>query len=147
MLLVERVPVASRPIAAIRTTALASELSTLVPAELGRVYHALRQAGAKFGRGVAIYDGAPERVELIVGVELESPFADTDEVIVTRTPAGEAACATLLGDYGRLGEVHRQIVDWCRANGLERTGLNWEIYGHWPQDGSPPRTDVFHLLA
>ena len=147
MSLVERVTVASRPLAAIRTTARADELSTVVPSELGRVYHALRHAGTRFGRGVAIYDGPEDRVALVIGVELAGAFAGSDEVIVTATPSGEAACATLLGDYAQLGRVHRQIIDWCHASGVKRTGLNWEIYGHWPEDGSLPRTDVFHLLA
>jgi hypothetical protein len=37
-------------------------------------------------------------------------------------------------------------VAWCRTHGRRVAGPSWEIYGHWTEDESRLRTDVYHLL-
>ncbi len=88
------------------------------------------------------YDGA---ITLEVGAIVGGPFAGDGRVISSATPGGTVATTTHFGDYGRLGEAHRAITDWCAANGRETT-TNWEIYGHWSDDPAQVRTDVFYLL-
>ena len=39
------------------------------------------------------------------------------------------------------------LIAWCNEKGLERTSVNWEVYGDWEEDPAKRRTDVFHLLA
>lgn len=31
-------------------------------------------------------------------------------------------------------------------SGRRRTGTRWEVYGHWVEDETQVRTDVFYLL-
>jgi hypothetical protein len=30
--------------------------------------------------------------------------------------------------------AHAAVVDWCDANGHDRTGVRWEVYGRWRGD-------------
>ena len=144
--------VASIPVAVVRRRASANLLSTLVPECCGLVWRAVqaqKDTGAKGGRHVAIYWNGDIRLE--VGVELQGPFAETDEVFRSATPSGPAAVVTHFGPYHTLGAAHDAIRTWCEANGHRLAGPNWEIYGHWrPEWEANPqliRTDVLHQIA
>lgn len=56
-----------------------------------------------------------------------------------------AAATTHWGDY-RLGEAHDAVVTWCRTTGHTLAGISWEVYGHWHDDPTKIRTDIFYLL-
>jgi effector-binding domain-containing protein len=137
------------PVAVVRRTADASELSSVVPECCGVVWQSVKAQHAKAGRHVAIYRDAQIRLE--VGVELEGPFTDDGDVVVSATPAGTVATATHLGPYASLGETHDAIHRWCAAQGRRLAGPSWEVYGHWQRawdaDPSGIRTDVYYLLA
>jgi hypothetical protein len=141
--------VVSRPLLVVRRRASPAELSTVVPEACGAVWSAVRaQQIAGAGRHVALYlDG---QINLEVGVELDAPFVGAGEVVGSATPAGWVATTVHLGPYGRLGEAHQAIRDWCATHGRVPAGPNWEIYGHWVEewnsDPSRIRTDVFYLL-
>jgi effector-binding domain-containing protein len=143
---------ASIPVAVVRRLATAAQLSTLVPGCCGLVWRAVqaqKATGAKGGRHVAIYWNGDIRLE--VGVELQGPFAETDEVFRSATPGGPAAVVTHLGPYHTLGAAHDVVRTWCEANGHRLAGPSWEIYGHWlPEWDTNPRlirTDVFYQIA
>lgn len=133
------------PLAVVRRVASARELSTVVPAACGAVWNFLRAQGVTgAGRHVAVYlDG---EINLLVGVELAGDFTPGDGVDRATTPSGPVVTATHIGPYHRLGEAHDAIHAWCKANGHQLAGPNWEIYGHGIDDTTPPRTDVFYLL-
>lgn len=63
------------------------------------------------------------------------------------TPAGTVATATHFGPYDRLVDTHGAIHKWIQENGRKIAGPSWEVYGHWTEDTSKLRTDVFYLLA
>lgn len=140
---------AGTPLAVVRRRARRRDLSTVVPQACGVVWNTLR--GIQFtgaGRNVAVYlDGA---INLEVGVEVPSPFADEGEVVGSATPAGTVITATHFGPYGELHRTHTAIHRWCQQNGRTMAGPSWEIYGHWRdewnRDPSLIRTDVFYLL-
>lgn len=139
----------SIPLAVIRRQVHQSELSRVVPEGCGAVWTALRAQQIKAGRHVAVYWDNTIRLE--VGVEIAVPFAETDELVASATPAGPVATATLFGPYGQLGQAHQTITAWCAGNGHRLAGPSWEIYGHWVDgwnsDPSKIRTDVFYLLT
>lgn len=139
----------SIPLAVIRRQARATELSRVVPECCGLVWNVIRAQKAKGGRHVAVYWDASIRLE--VGVELNGPFEERDGVVHSETPAGAVASVTHFGPYQRLGDAHRTVRDWCKANDLRLVGPNWEIYGHWlPEWNNDPsliRTDVFYQVA
>ena len=120
-----------------------------MPELCGRVWKVVRAQHAKGGRHVAMYwDGS---IRLEVGVELDGPFIERDEVVRSATPAGAVAWTTHLGPYGGLGAAHDAVRKWCEANQHKLAGPSWEIYGHWlPEWNAAPeriRTDVFYLVS
>ena len=141
--------VSSRPLAVVRRRASRQELSQVVPDACGAVWSVVRaQQIMGAGRHVALYlDG---KINLEVGVELDTPFFGHGEVVGSATPAGAVATAVHFGPYARLHEAHRAIREWCANHGFALAGPNWEIYGHWMDEwNSDPakiRTDVFYLL-
>lgn len=141
--------VASVPLAVVHRRARQHALSKVVPEACGTVWNALRAQAAKgAGRHVALYLGTEENGELIleIGVEISGPFTP-GEVVSSQTPAGIVATAAHIGSYAGLGAAHGAIISHCKSLGLTLAGPNWEIYGHWTDDESKLRTDVYYLLA
>ena len=138
-------PVKAVPVAIVRRRARPEELSRVVPAACGTVWNFVRASGFKrAGRNVAIYlDGA---INLEAGVEVEPPFEGDGEVVLSATPEGIVAHATHIGSYANLGRAHEAIREWSRATGRSFAGPNWEIYGHWTDDVTKLRTDVYYLV-
>ena len=138
-----------QPLAVVRRHATPRQLPRIVQEACGTVWNTLRaQKITGAGRHVAVYlDG---QINLEVGVELDTPFAGSGEVIASATPAGPVATTTHYGPYGRLHEAHEAIRLWCSQNGHALAGPNWEIYGHWKDEwNSDPTkitTEVYYLL-
>jgi effector-binding domain-containing protein len=140
---------AGRPLAVVRRRASLPELSKVVPEACGTVWNVLRaQRVAGAGRHVALY--RDDQINLEVGAEVPTPFAGHGEVVGSAIPSGPVAATTHYGPYNQLGDAHKAICDWCRANGYKPVGPNWEVYGHWQdewnKDPSQIRTDVYYLL-
>ena len=93
--------VSSRPLAvSARRAPVGQELGKVIPEACGVVWnfvHAQKIAGA--GRHVALY--RDDAINLEVGVELDAPFAGSDEVVGSATPAGTVAAAVHFGPYDR----------------------------------------------
>jgi hypothetical protein len=126
----------------------AQELARFVPAACGEVWTFARAAKLpRPGRHTALYlgDGAVE-----VGAEVSEPFVGNERVQCSQLPAGRVAATVHWGPYQQLREAHAAIRQWCEEQGHRRTGVCWEIYGHWDEswnaDPAKIRTDVFHLL-
>ena len=117
---------------------------------LDQVYAAARAGAVQLdGQNVFVYRDAPDRpaeADIAFGVGVTAPFAAVGAVTPTPLPVGEVATTTHWGSYARLGAAHDAVLAWCRAHGRRPTGTRWEVYGHWTDDESKLRTDVFHLL-
>jgi effector-binding domain-containing protein len=137
------------PLAVVRRRARPSELSTVVPQGCGVVWEFIRARQLPAGRNVAVYLNG--EIQLEVGVELATAFAEEGEIVRSSTPAGLAASATHFGPYQELDVAHEAIRVWCQAHGYKLAGPNWEIYGHWQSewttDASKIRTDVFYQVT
>jgi effector-binding domain-containing protein len=140
----------SKPIttAVIRSRVPARELAQFVPAACGEVWSFIRSAGLpRPGRHLAMYldNGFVE-----VGAEVSERITGNERIHCSQLPGGAVATTVHFGPYGRLGEAHAAIRDWCTRHGRRFSGTSWEIYGHWEEswnnDPSKIRTDVFHLL-
>jgi effector-binding domain-containing protein len=142
---VEAKRVESQPIAAVRLRAGASDLSRVVPQACGEVWNYLRAHRVEgAGRHVAVYlDG---QINLEVGAEVAHPFPSDGRVVLSSTPAGTVATTAHIGPYHGLHGAHAAVCAWCADNGRTMAGPNWEVYGHWDDDPSKLRTDVFYLL-
>lgn len=138
--------VAPQLTAVVRSIAPRHTLSTAVPAACGEVWNYMRAAQLpKPGRNVALYlDG---RITFEAGAEVTGPFPTSDRVVCSQTPGGLVATVTHVGPYNHLAAAHSAILAWCAAEGHALAGPNWEVYGHWTDDPSQLRTDVYYLLA
>lgn len=140
----------SLPLAVVRRRAGLKALSKVVPDACGTVWGVVRsQQVAGAGRHVAVY--LDDQINLEVGVELDTPFAGSGEVVGSATPPGLVASTTHYGPYGLLREAHEAIRLWCGINGHTLAGPNWEIYGHWKDewnsDPSKITTNIYYLLV
>jgi hypothetical protein len=140
----------SRPLAVVRRRAGSQELSRVVPDACGAVWNVIRaQKIPGAGRHVAVYLDC--QINLEVGVELDTPFAGSGEVVSSVTPGGLVATTTHYGPYGLLHQAHEAILRWCGENGHTLAGPSWEIYGHWKDewnsDPSKISTDIYYLLV
>ena len=85
-------------------------------------------------------------MQIEAGVIVTGSFEGTGTVVCSTTPGGMVATAVHTGPYDTLGETHSAIRKWCNANHRPKTGLYWEIYGHWTDDPNQLSTQVFYLL-
>jgi hypothetical protein len=126
-------------IAASRGTAKAGEISRTMLGLLGRSWDLVKKSGIKNdGQNVAIYRGGM--------IEAGPRLLEKFEGDCVATPSGRAAMTIHMGPYELLGNAHGAVRDWCKANGHELEGTNWEVYGHHEEDPAKRRTDVYYLL-
>ena len=116
---------------------------------LTRAYAAMEDRNMRNdGQNVFIYRPAGDGpVDVEAGVGVDGPFESDGELVHVLTPSGPAATTTHWGDYRGLGAAHRAVVGWCAAHSRATTGLSWEVYGHWSDDWTKVRTDVYYQLT
>ena len=142
---VEVKPVPSQTIGVIRCQVRQDQLAQVVPACCGEVWEFFRSANLpRPGRHLALYLDCA--INLECGVEVTQPFVGNERVVCSATPAGLVATVAHLGPYHLLGAAHNAITNYCAEHGLTLAGPSWEVYGHWTDDPSQLRTDVFYLL-
>jgi effector-binding domain-containing protein len=96
------------------------------------------------GRNVMLYKDDVPHVE--IGAEVSEPFEAVGRVVCSTLPGGRAATTLHRGAYDKIGSAHEAVIAWCDANGLERTGVRWEIYGHAVDDPADQEVELFYLL-
>lgn len=143
--------VTPRGIAAVHRRVQKGHVGTAFGPALDAVYAAARAgAGALDGQNVFVYRpaaDAPEYLDIAFGVGVRDTFTPQGDVHLVTVPGGRAVTTTHVGDYTGLRAAHDAIQAWCRAHDARLDGASWEVYGHWPTDNTPPRTDLFYLLA
>ncbi len=137
-----------RPIAAVRAQMPVRDVPSRFREYLDQVY-ATAKTGAILldGQNIFVYRAAPQNLtEIEFGVGAKTPFAPVGRVEYRHVPGGDVATTTHWGDYSLLGPAHQAVVDWCKAEGHALAGVSWEVYGHWSDDPSKRRTDIYQLL-
>jgi effector-binding domain-containing protein len=132
-------------IAAVRTTSSRGSLGPDIIAGLDIVWPVLRSQGVATGRNVVVYHGGLDDIE--IGVEVDSEIEEAGDVRRSRTPQGEVAAVTHWGDYSAMQPAYEALDHWCQSSGRRSAGVSWEVYGHWAEDPSERRTDIYRLLA
>ena len=139
-----------RTIAAVRALVPASRVPAVFAGYLDQVYAAARSGHIQVdGQNVFVYRNVPDQpdhVDVEFGVGTTTPFVPIGQVRPIDLPVGDVATTTHWGAYTRLGAAHHAVIDWCRAHGRDLAGPRWEVYGHWTEDESRRRTDVYYLV-
>jgi effector-binding domain-containing protein len=145
---IERRTMEPRHAAVVRDRLRWSELGANLLPLLDRVYAAVKAGRVvQTGQNIFIYrDPTKDGVSVEIGVEVAGPFPATDGVAYSATPEGEVAVTTHRGAYAQLGAAHDAVIAWCAANGRERTGVSWEVYGDWREDPADLETEVCYAL-
>jgi effector-binding domain-containing protein len=139
------VTVAPRPTAVLTATTTWDEYPRLWRRLLDEVHAGVVWLGdGPKGRNVMFYKDDLPRVE--VGVELDQPAELGGRVTRSALPAGEVAMTVHRGSYDALGSAHDAVRRWCTGHGRVPVGPRWEIYGHWHNDPSTVKTEIYYLL-
>lgn len=140
--------VVPRSLAAVRESMSIRDVPSRFGPLLDQVYAAKKSGAiALDGQNVFVYHaGSSGFAEVEFGVGTATPFAPVGRVRYSETPAGNVATTTHWGDYAGLGVAHEAVVAWCRAEGHGLAGISWEVYGHWSDDPSKRRVDIYQLL-
>ncbi len=152
---VRLVDVEPRRTAVIAATTAWEDFPSLWPRLLDEVYVFVRRC-PEFAAGTAgtsgphwqnvmLYRDHEPNVE--VGVLAPVAFAPQGRVIASELPGGRAATAVHTGSPLQIRQTHDAVRAFVRAQGLEGTGVLWEVYGHPNEDDDAFTTDVFHLVA
>jgi effector-binding domain-containing protein len=137
-----------RPIAAVRVTTEITQWPGQFKAALDQVYAAAKAGKVRLnGVNVMVYRPRSDGLcDIDCGVETVSEFEPAGAVVYCETPRGEAAAIAHIGPYRDLRLSHDAVVKWCREHDRSRSGVVWEVYGHWNNNPATVRTDLFHLL-
>jgi effector-binding domain-containing protein len=134
------------PTAVVRETTTWAAFPNQWRALLDEVWAFVRTSGLSAGRNVMVYaDDLPN-----VGVEMPEAFESSGRVVASTLPSGRAARTVLRGPPtpDGIGAAHDAVVRWCEANGEQRTGVRWEVYGHWDDDHPDDfETEVYWLVS
>ncbi len=141
---VQLVQTAPQTTAVIRAQAKIPELPSVIPPLCGEVWEYAKDAGLPKNRLLALYLDNVMNIE--VGVEVSKPFTGNDRVVCSELPGGLAVTTVHWGPYDKLGDAHEAVLEWAASNGHTLSGVSWEIYGHWSDDPTQVRTDVFWLV-
>lgn len=131
--------VEAQPIAVVRGSTSRANLTKTIGTLFGTFYKDFKSSG-EFN--IINYSGncTPAQMDIECGVI-------TPHNANSQTPAGQVATTTYYGPYDQMAPAHAAIHEWCKANGRKLAGPSWEVYGHWSDDPTKLRTDIFYLLA
>jgi effector-binding domain-containing protein len=137
--------VAARTTAVVAATTTWQEFPTLWRILLDEVWACLHAGGIDRGcRNIMLYWDDTPHVE--VGVELLVLCPFTGRVVASALPAGQVAMTTHYGPYAGLAAAHQAVIDWCAAQGRQRVGTRWEVYGPHNDDSAKVWTEIYYLL-
>ena len=90
---------------------------------------------------------AKDMLDMEIGTIVGRSFAAKGDVVPSELPAGRAAHFQLNGPFDGMPGAWQTLFDWCKAQGLDLAGVNWEIYMPWEGvDPAKLETDLYALL-
>ncbi len=130
---------APQPVLSVRTHSSAKEL----PALFGRVYGAIMQYLQELGEQpvgmpfAAYHDMNMENLDIEVGFPVTRKLNGKGEIQPSEFPGGRLASVVHVGPYDQLGAAYAALAQWVSAQGLQSTGVAYELYYTEPE--TPPQ--------
>ena len=136
------------PTAVVAAAATWAEFPNMWGPMLDKVWSFLRgdapEGLYRHGHNIMLYKDDAPNVE--VGVQVSGPFAPAGHVAASTLPGGLVATATHTGPIATIGDTHRAVCEWSKANGYRLAGPRWEIYGDPDPSTGHFDVDVFWSL-
>ena len=136
------------PTAVVTAAATWAEFPTMWGPMLDKAWGFLRgdapQGLYQHGHNIMLYQDDVPNVE--VGVQVSGSFAPAGPVVASTLPGGLVATATHTGPIAKIGDTHRAVCEWSKANGYRVAGPRWEIYGDPGLPAGHFDVDVFWSL-
>jgi effector-binding domain-containing protein len=137
------------PTAVLAVATTWAEFPKMWPPMLNTVWSFLRGGAPEglyqHGHNIMLYKDNVPNVE--VGVQVSDSFASAGHVVASTLPGGLVATATHTGPIAEIGETHRAVCEWSKANDYQLAGPHWEIYGDPDPSTGDFDVDVFWLLV
>ncbi len=136
---------AAKPALAVRTHAAVQDL----PSVFGRVYGAIMQYMGELGEQpvgmpyAAYYSLDMQNMDLEIGFPVARKLVGKGEIQPSEFPGGRLASVMHVGPYDKMVATYQALTDWVKAQGLETTGVSYELYYTGPE--TPPeqtRTEI-----
>jgi effector-binding domain-containing protein len=131
----------AQPVLSIRTRGAVQDLPVL----LGRSYGVI---GAYLGRLGQAPSGAPfvayhnedmQDLDLEIGIPVAKKTPGQGEIQSAEIPAGKAAACLHIGPYDKIKPAYEALGQFLQAQGLQGTGVCYEIYLNDPQQTAPDK--------
>ena len=136
----------AQPFLAIRLRTPVSNL----PAKLGESYGAImgylgglgkQPAGMPFS---AYYNQDMEDLDVEIGIPTAEILAGNDNIYGAEIPAGKIAECVYTGPYSQLGQAYQQLAEFVAEQGVEVSGVAYEMYIDDP--GDTPQSELRTLI-
>lgn len=118
------------------------DISTAMGEAFGKLYnyimsHNVVPAGSPFS---VYYSFDPQGNTVFeVGVPVSSSVTGNEELVYKEFPAVKAVSALYKGPYDKMQPVYGELSDYIAKNGLEATGISWEVYLTDPSQITDPK--------
>jgi effector-binding domain-containing protein len=137
------------PTAVVIASTTWAEFPTIWGPMLDEVWSFLRGAASEGlhqkGHNIMLYRDDVPNVE--VGVQVSGSFDPVGRVVASTLPGGLVATATHTGPISEIGDTHRSVCGWSKANGYRLVGPRWEIYGDPDPSTGHFDVDVFWAVT
>jgi effector-binding domain-containing protein len=136
----------AKPTLSIRTRAAVQDLPTLFGKVIGEIMKYLgelgeRPAGMPYS---AYYNLDMQNLDVEIGFPVAHKLAGKGEIQASEIPGGKLASVMHVGPYDKMGAAYDALTQWVKAQGLETTGVAYELYYTGPE--TPPQDTRTEIL-
>ncbi len=126
------------PALTIRLAVRASDIARVFDEGYASIAHHLDSLGkTPLGPPFAVYHTMDmEHLDVEFGFPVEDGTEGRDAIMASLTPSGKAASCLYIGPYEEVEPAYDALMKWIDDNGLQTTGVAYEIYLNDP--GSTP---------
>lgn len=131
--------VAPQPTLGVRKKTSLENISTMLGEAYGTVAQYLGELGEyPAGPPYAVYYNEDmQNLDVEAGFPVARELEGRGEIQAGKFPGGEAATCTHVGPYAEIEAAYTALSEWVQEQGLEPTGVAYEIYLNDP-DETPP---------
>jgi effector-binding domain-containing protein len=131
---------------AIRTRTAAQDLPQAIGEAYGRICAYLQAAGVQSAGApyVGYFNCDMQDLDVEMGIPVAESLPGQGEIISSSLPAGAYASCVHTGAYQAIEPAYAILMQWMQEQGLEGTGIAYEIY--WDDPAETPEAELRTLV-